>query len=157
MSSTSYIIQWQQNPSYCIGIQQAVANQPVLLTLLQGAGSPTTRWNMDPNTGLITSAADPNLCLDIRGVSPANLTPLIVANPVLGRPYQSWNWLGSPGRIMNNGAPNFYVDDQGCSTTPGNPIILYDSSGGCQWWNVIPVTTLQFVALAEKAEAAAGH
>ncbi len=141
-----YVIQWQADPSYCIGIQQVSAGSPAVLTLLQGAGSPTTQWEMDPVTGNIRSVADTTLYLTIQGVNPSNDTPLVVANFVLGNPYQSWNWVGSPGRIMNNGALNFYVDNTRCARTPGNPIILYDSTGGCQSWKILAVPSLEEVA-----------
>jgi hypothetical protein len=150
--ATKYVIQWRDDPSFCIGVSQVSSGSPVVLTLLQGAGSPTTQWYMDANTGFITSVADPSLCLDINGVNPGNHTPLIVANIVLGRPYQSWNWVGSPGRIMNNGALNFYVDNKDCKRSAGNPIILYDVGGQCQWWRILAVPTLEMAAAAEREE-----
>ena len=152
--ATKYVIQWRDDPSFCVGVSQVSSGSPVVLTLLQGAGSPTTQWYMDANTGLITSVADPSLCLDISGVDPGNHTPIIVANIVLGRQYQSWNWVGSPGRIMNNGALNFYVDNKDCSRSPGNPIILYDSGGKCQWWRILAVPTLEMAAAGAEQEEA---
>lgn len=156
MSSTPYIIQWQQDTSYCLGINQAAPNNPVVLTFLSGPDNPFTQWQMDPNTGFITSVADDTLFLDIQGVQPKNGTPLIVTSLVPGRTYQQWNWLGSPGRIMNIGAPNFYADNQRCRTTLGNTIQLYDSGGKCQWWNILFVRVLEFTAIGDREAAIIG-
>jgi len=58
MSGTKYIIQSLLNQNYCIGVTQAAARQPLVLSYLQGSGSLLTQWYMDPTTGHITLAAD---------------------------------------------------------------------------------------------------
>jgi hypothetical protein len=145
MAATKYIIQWAANPSYCLGIPQANSGQVTQLTILQGAGNPNTQWECDPNTGVITSAANPALCLDISGNNPGNQVAVIVANYVLGRSYQTWNWLGRPGWLMNNGAPGFYLDNYMCQAVAGNPVQIYDASGRCQGWTLIAVPAVQAV------------
>ena len=139
-----YIIQLVANRGYCLGVQQASPGSNVTLSNLQGVGSKTTQWELDPNSGLITLAADHTLCLDIQGNAPGNGVQLIVATFVLGRPTQSWNWVGSPPSITNNGAQDFCVDNSAGNVAPGNKIQLWQQNDGNanQQWTELSVPML---------------
>ena len=144
---TNYILQFIANRGFCLGVQQASPGSNVILSNLQGVGNKTTQWELDPNSGVISLAADPSLCLDIQGNAPADGVPLIVAEPVLGRLTQIWNWVGSPPFIMNIGAPNFCVDNNNGGTAPGNRIQLWGQGNGNtnQQWTKLSVPLLQQV------------
>ena len=100
------------------------------------------------NSGLITLAADPTLCLDIQGNAPGNGVGLVVATFVLGRPYQRWNWVGSPPYIMNNGALGLCVDNANGNMSPGNKIQLWQLENGDtnQQWTELAAIMLKNLA-----------
>jgi hypothetical protein len=143
MSQTKYIIQCQQNSNYCIGVTQPSAQQTVILSFLQGAGNPSTQWTMDPNTGLIRLAADPNLCLDVQGTVIQG-SQLIISPYVLGRQSQAWNWLGNPPYISNNASGQMVIDNSGGDINPNNPILVWPQDGGAnQKWTMLAVPAVE--------------
>ncbi|HZF12636.1 MAG TPA: ricin-type beta-trefoil lectin domain protein [Thermoanaerobaculia bacterium] len=134
----SYLIQFISNGSpvdRCIGVTTIAPGAPVVLSLL--GASPNTMFNLDPNSGYITSASHPNLCLDIAG-TPQKGAQVILAQKVLGKVTQRWNWLGSGQRIVNVGVPTLCIDNTNCNLTPGNKIAVWDASGECQLWQSVP-------------------
>jgi hypothetical protein len=147
-----YVIQYQINPSFCLGVSSATAGTPVLLNLLAGVGNPNTQWDVDPSSGLITLVGNSNLALAYSGTIPGNGTPLIVAQIVLGAPSQRWNWVGNPPDINSLGAPGFVVDNSNGGQQPGNKIQLWQFQGGNtnQAWTFTPVPTLEKFALQDK-------
>jgi hypothetical protein len=154
MSDTKYIIQSLQNQNYCIGVTQASARQPLILSFLQGAGSPLTQWFMDPNTGLMRLVADPNLCIDVQGTVVQG-PQLILSTFVPGRQSQSWNWLGNPPYISNNAAGNMVIDNSGGSIRPGNPVLVWPQNGGQnQQWTELSVSALEDFHARLKSESA---
>jgi hypothetical protein len=144
-SSTKYIIQWQTDPQFCIGVTAIAAGANVTLSTLAGAGNPQTQWTMDPNTGLIALAASPDLVLDISGNYIGNGTPLVLANYVIGRPQQQWNWVGTPKAVMSLGQPGMCADNSGGAHKPGNQIVLWSYGAGNtnQAWSFLPVPALE--------------
>ena len=104
---------------------------------------------LDPNSGTISSFADPTIVVDIQGTAPGNKTPVQLNAQVLGRPYQSWNWLGNPGYIQNNGAPSFCIDDTG-QPSPGVGVYLWTQANGNvnQMFTFTPVPALERAAVA---------
>lgn len=146
--STTYVLQLQSNPNYCIGVQAASSGSPVVLSYLQGAGSKLTQWILDPNTLLITSAAAPSLCLDVKGTVTQG-SQLIITDIVLGRQSQQWNWVGNPPYISNIAASNMVIDNSGGNNSQGNPILIWGQNGGTnqQWLR----TSVQFVEAATAA------
>jgi|GEM_PF-2505161 len=155
--STKYIIQSLQNQNYCIGVRQASANQPLVLSYLQGAGSPLSQWYMDPNTGIITLVADPRLCIDVQGVVIQG-SQLILSPYVPGRQSQNWNWLGNPPFISNNSAGNMVIDNSGGSITPGNPILVWSQNGGNnQKWTELSVAGVEAFQAQMKGEGSGAH
>lgn len=152
----SYIIQSQQNQNYCIGVTQASAHQPVILSFLQGAGGPLTQWQMDPTTGIISLVAEPSLVLDVQGTGGQG-SQLILSYYVLGRASQTWNWLGNPPYISNNAYPSMVVDNGGANVSPGNPILLWgQNSGQNQKWTQLSVPAVEKFLSRVKAEPVAG-
>lgn len=147
--ATKYVIQFNTNPNFCLGVTAASPGNPVVLSILQGAGSPLTQWYIDPNTGTITlvGSPDPNnpLYLDFQGTSPSKGNAIIVANFVLGRTFQKWNWVGNPPYVMNIGAPTFCIDDSGGGTQPGNKIQIWTQQSGNtnQQWQFLAVPVLE--------------
>jgi hypothetical protein len=144
--STKYVIQLSANTNLCLGVTQANPGSPVVLSLLQGAGSPLTQWYIDPNSGTIQlagSPADSPLYLDVQGTNPSNDTPLMVSSFTLGRTTQRWNWLGNPPYVMNQGAPTFCIDSAGAQT--GTKVILYSQQNGNpnQQWQLLAVPVLE--------------
>ena len=157
MSATKYIIQSLQNQNYCIGVRQASARQPLVLSFLQGAGSPNTQWYMDPNTGLITLVADPSLCIDVQGTVIQG-SQLILSTYVPGRQSQSWNWLGNPPYVSNNAAGNMVIDNSGGNISPGNPILVWgQNSGTNQQWTELSVAGVEAFHTQMKSESAGAH
>lgn len=149
---TPYIIQFINNGTpvnYCLGVQQAIQNAPVVLSLLSG-GNPTTQWYMDPTSGLITNAASTpgnSMYLSIQGNSPVNGTPIILSPFTPGNVFQQWNWFGGSQRIYSVGAASMCVDNNGCALTPGNKIQLYSQTGACQQFQFLPVPAFEaFIA-----------
>jgi len=154
MSTTKYIIQSLQNPNYCVGVRQASANQPVVLSFLQGAGSPLTQWYMDPNTGIISLVADPTLYIDVQGTVVQG-SQLILSPYVPGRQSQSWNWLGNPPYISNNAAGNMVMDNSGSNIAPGNPILVWQQNNGQnQKWTELSVMATEHFLLRQTGESA---
>ena len=146
---STYILQSQQNTNLCIGAASDAAGALVTLQILSGIGGTLSQWNMDQNTGYITLAADPNLCLDIQGFN-GQQGQVIVANLVLGRTSQRWNWVGSPPYITNQAYPSMVIDNSGGNANPGNPILVWPLNGGQnQKWSALGVPALE--ALAEAA------
>lgn len=140
--ATAYIIQSAQNPNFCIGVTQASAGSLVVLSTLQGAGNTLTQWLLDPNTGHMQLAANPDLYLDWQGTSPSG-SQLIVTDYVLGRTSQTWNWVGNPPYISNNAAFNYVIDNSGAQVTAGNPILLWPQNSAInQKWNRLAVPRL---------------
>jgi hypothetical protein len=160
--STSYIIQFinQGTPTqFCLGASSAASNAPVVLSLLAGAGSPTTQWNLDPNSGLIqlasTAGSPLPLYLTIPGTSIVQGAQLLIAPFLLGSQMQSWNWVGSAPRIVSNAPPaTFCVDNNNCTMSAGNKVMIYPNSGVCQTWQFIavPVMAHALEAAAKSAE-----
>ncbi|HET9621013.1 MAG TPA: RICIN domain-containing protein [Kofleriaceae bacterium] len=149
-----YIIQSQQNQNYCIGVTQAGPHQPVVLSFLQGAGSPLTQWHMDPNTGIISLVADPQLVLDVQGTGGQG-SQLILSHYVLGRASQAWNWLGNPPLISNNAYPSMVVDNSGANVSPGNPVLLWGQNNQQnQRWTQLSVPDVEGFLARTKAEPA---
>jgi hypothetical protein len=144
--STKYIIALNTNPSICLGVTTASPGTPVVLSLLQGAGSSLTQWYIDPNSGTIRlagSAESNPLYLDFQGISPANNNGLIINSLVPGRAFQHWNWVGNPPYVMNVGAPNFCIDDT-ASTQPGTQVVLFQLSNNInQQWHFVAVPVLE--------------
>lgn len=133
---------------------QASARQPLILSFLQGAGSPLTQWYMDPNIGLTRLVADPNLCIDVQGTVVQG-SQLILSTFVPGRQSQRWNWLGSPPYVSNNAAGNMVIDNSGGSISPGNPILVWPQHGGQnQQWTELSVPALEDFHARLKSESA---
>ena len=147
----SYIIQFvnQGTPvNFCLGATSTAANAPVTLSLLQGAGGPTTQWNLDPTSGLIMLASTATqpipLYLTIPGTGIVQGAQLIIAPFVIGSLLQSWNWLGSAQRITSNAPPSTYcVDNNACTLSAGNKVQIWPNTGACQQWQFISVPALQ--------------
>ncbi|HYW12246.1 MAG TPA: RICIN domain-containing protein [Longimicrobium sp.] len=153
-TNTPYIIQSQGSPVFCIGVDAANEGAPVNLMFLQGAGSLNTQWYLDADTGVITSAANPRLCLDVPNAALVPSARLVLSVIVNERPSQSWNWTTQP-LIFSNGAPELFVTNSGCAIKTENPIVLDDSSSRqCQMWTLLPVAALQRAG-GERLEAAA--
>ena len=143
---TEYVIQFTTDSDKCLGVSQANAGAPVVLSLLQSPISKLTKWHLDPNSGAITLAgSNPPLYLDFQGTSPSNGVPIIISNYVLGRASQIWNWLGNPPYIMNVGAPNYCVDDSNGGTQPGTKIQIWSQMAGNtnQQWQLLAVPVLE--------------
>ncbi|MEX3954118.1 RICIN domain-containing protein [Paraburkholderia sp. EG287A] len=139
---TAYVIQSLQNSNLCIGATSAAAGSLVTLQELAGIGGKLSQWNMDPNSGYITLAADPTKCLDIQGFD-GQKGQVIVADLVLGRNSQLWNWVGRPPYISNVEYPTMVLDNSGGITVPGNPVLIWPYNGGKnQEWSSLPVPTL---------------
>lgn len=142
---TAYVIQSSQNTNLCIGATSTAAGSLVTLQLLSGTGGKLAQWNMDPNTGYITLAADSTKCLDIQGFS-GQQGQLIIADLVLGRPSQIWNWVGSPPYISSSAYSSMVVDNSGANANPGNPILVWPLNGGQnQKWSALSVPTLSLL------------
>ena len=146
-NGTKYIIQWQTDPQFCIGVTAVAAGANVTLSTLAGAGNPLTQWTMDPNTGIITLAVSTEnpLVLDISGNYIGNGTPLVLASYVIGRPQQQWNWVGTPRAIMSLGQAGMCVDNSAGHHNPGNQITFYAYQAGNtnQTWSFLPVPALE--------------
>jgi hypothetical protein len=147
--STKYVIQFTTNPNFCLGVTSAAPGSPVVLSILQGAGSKLTQWELDANTGLISLVGSPDpqnpLYLDFQGTSPSNGSTVIVSALVLGRTFQKWNWVGNPPYVMNLGAPTYCVDDNSGGTQPGNKIQIWSQQNGNtnQQWQFLAVPVLE--------------
>lgn len=140
---TAYVLQSNQNTSLCIAVTQAAAGTPVTLQVLAGVGGKTSQWNLDPNSGYITLAADPTLCLDVQGYD-GQKGQVIVANLVLGRASQQWNWVGMAPYIANVMYPNMVLDNAGATIAPGNPILIWPlNNGQNQKWSRYSVPMLE--------------
>lgn len=161
-SVPKFVIQFVNNnvpTNFCIGVQQPIANSPIVLSLL--SGNLTTQWFMDPTSGLIWNAATPagapRMYVSLRGNNPSDRTPLVLQSFVPGNIFQQWNWLGTAGRIFNLGAPNSCVDNNGCNLTPGNTIFLFNSGGQCQNWQFLPVAEVDTALAAFAPQPDAGE
>ena len=145
--STKYVIVLNANTNICLGVTTASPGTPVVLSILQGAGSPLTQWYLDANSGAISLAGSPEgnpLYLDFQGTSASNGNGVIVSNSVLGRTFQKWNWVGNPPYVMNVGAPTYCIDDTG-STQPGTKVYIYNQMNGNinQQWQFLAVPVLE--------------
>ena len=139
---TAYVIQSLQNTNLCIGASSTAAGSLVTLQVLSGVGGTLSQWNMDPNSGYITLAADTSKCLDVQGYD-GQQGQVIIADLVLGRTSQKWNWVGSPPYISNVAYPNMVIDNSGGSAQPGNPILIWPLNGGQnQKWASLAVPLL---------------
>lgn len=146
---STYILQSLQNTNLCIGVASVSAGALVTLQTLSGIGGKSSQWQMDQNTGYITLAADPSLCLDVQGFN-GQQGQLIVAKLVLGRDSQRWNWVGSPPYISNQAYPSMVIDNSGGNANPGNPVLIWPLNyGQNQKWAALSVPAL--AALAEAA------
>ncbi|WCM87649.1 RICIN domain-containing protein [Acidovorax sp. NCPPB 3576] len=147
---TAYVIQSLQNTNLCIGVANVAAGSLVTLNVLSGVGGKNSQWNMDPNSGFITLAADPSLCLDVQGYD-GQQGQVIVANLVLGRTSQQWNWVGRAPTISNVQYPQMVLDNANNNASPGNPILIWPYNGGQnQKWSSLSVPALsKMLELAE--------
>src|SRR5262249_32437530 len=116
-----------QPTNFCMGVGNAGPNAPVVLANL--GATPNTMWTAAPVTGVISSVANPSLCLTISSTAPHNGTPLVLQTKVPGSLNQTWNWLGNSPRILSTNFPQFGVDDPGCTQTAGTKLQAYDLSG----------------------------
>ncbi len=141
--TTTYVIQSLQNTGLCVGVTSMAAGSLVTLQTLSGAGNKNSQWLMDPNTGTIALASNPDLVLDVQGYD-GKQGQVIVANMVLGRTSQTWNWVGSPPNISNNQYPQMVLDNSGGVVQPGNPVLIWPTNGGTnQKWSCLAVPALQ--------------
>lgn len=144
----SYVIQFQLSSGNALTASSASAGATINLMPLQGAGSPTQTWVLDPTSGLITLASTFGtlipLVLDIQGTNPSGQTPLALAPYVLGRSFQTWNFVGSPPNIISLGLPGFCIDCYGCQVAPSTVIQAYPLNVGdrCQYWTLTSVPVL---------------
>lgn len=138
-STTAYVIQSGQNPDFCVGVTSATAGTLVTLKLLSGVGDELSQWNMDPDSGYITLASNPELCLDVQGYN-GNQGQVVIDNIVLGRGSQKWNWVGSPPNISNLLYPTMVIDNSGGNVVPGNAVLVWPLNGGQnQKWSLQPI------------------
>jgi hypothetical protein len=108
-----YVIRLNVKPTLCLGVTSMTAGAKVMLTLLQGNGNKYNQWEIDPNSGVIALAADPQFVMDVAGSDPQDRTPIVLNLEAPDRPFQSWNWLSDRPFIHNNGAPKLVIDDTG--------------------------------------------
>ncbi|KKO61998.1 Ricin-type beta-trefoil lectin domain protein [Janthinobacterium sp. KBS0711] len=140
---TAYVIQSLQNTNLCIGVTSAAAGSLVTLQVLSGVGGTTSQWNMDPNTGYITLAANPSLCLDVQGYD-GQQGQVIVSTMTLGRTSQLWNWVGRAPNISNVQYPQMVLDNANNNASPGNAILVWPYNGGQnQKWSCLAVPALK--------------
>jgi len=145
INMTAYVIQSLQNTGLCIGTTSTAAGSLVTLQVLAGVGAQLSQWNMDPNSGYITLAADPTKCLDVQGYD-GQQGQVIIADLVLGRTSQLWNWVGRPPSISNVEYPTMVLDNSGGHATPGNPILIWPYNGGQnQKWSSLAVPALAMI------------
>jgi hypothetical protein len=146
--STKCVLVLNANTNFCLGVTQATPGSRVVLSFLQGAGSPLTQWDVDSNTGMISLVGSPDpsnpLYLDFQGTSPSGGTPIIVASFSLGRTSQKWNWVGNPPYVMNLGAPTFCIDNNHDRAVAGNSIEIWPQTTGntAQQWQFLAVPVL---------------
>jgi hypothetical protein len=145
---TRYVIQPQGFSRLCLTVEQGAAGAPVVLGYLQGPGSPFTHWELDPNSGVVTSIASLGqptpLVLDVAGTSPQDGTPVLIDWPVLGRPYQAWNWIGNAPFINNNGAARFALAVEGVAVAGARIVISAQQNGNlAAAWTIVAVAALQ--------------
>lgn len=147
--STKYVLQFGTNTNFCLGVTTASPGTPVVLSILQGAGSPLTQWYIDPNSGTISLVGSPDpknpLYLDFQGTSASNGNAIIVSSLVLGRTFQKWNWVGNPPYVMNLGAPTYCIDDSNGGTQPGTRIQIWNQQNGNtnQQWQFLAVPVME--------------
>lgn len=154
---TAYVIQSLQNTNLCIGASSTAAGSLVTLQILSGVGGKLSQWNMDPNSGYITLAADPTKCLDVQGYN-GQQGQVIIADLVLGRTSQLWNWVGNPPCIANVAYPNMVLDNSGGNASPGNPILIWPLNGGLnQKWSSLAVPVLSMLQKSTAHSAGATH
>jgi hypothetical protein len=143
---TAYILQSLQNTNLCIGVTSTAPGTFVTLKTLSGAGDKLSQWSMDPNTGVISLASDPTLCLDVQGYD-GKQGQVIIATWVIGRTSQQWNWLGAPPTISNVQYPNMVLDNANNTVAPGNAILIWPLNGGTnQKWSKLAVPALELLA-----------
>ena len=98
--STKYVIQFTANSNFCLGVTTASPGTPVVLSILQGAGSSLTQWYLDANTGLISLVGSPDpqnpLYLDFQGTSPSTEAPSSSALSFWGGPSRSGTGSATP-------------------------------------------------------------
>jgi len=149
MTTTAYVLQSLQNTNLCIGTTSGSAGSLVTLQVLSGIGDTLSQWLMDPNTGYIQLAADPNLVLDVQGFN-GQQGQIIVSAINLGRTSQKWNWVGRAPNISNVMYPTMVVDNSGGDASPGNPILIWPFNGGQnQSWSALSVPSMHLLNAAE--------
>ncbi len=135
MPATPCTIYYAGNPKFAIGVNDRIANTPVVLrdTTLSSVKEAYYEWILrDDNT--IALRSDPTLILDVATLADFQQFKLSLYNSSNVLPTQKWIDDGSK-HYLNVGNPNFAIDNKGRATKDGNPIIVhaYNASPAQEW------------------------
>ena len=135
MPATPCTIYYAGNPKFAIGVNDRIANTPVVLrdTTLSSVKEAYYEWILrDDNT--IALRSDPSLILDVANLADFQQFKLSLYNSSKVLPTQRWIDDGS-GHYLNVGNQNYAIDNKGRATKDGNPIIVhaYNASPAQEW------------------------
>ncbi|NRQ19013.1 hypothetical protein BHMPCIPO_06280 [Ensifer sesbaniae] len=129
-------IQWRQNTSLGLGVNDAMVGAAAGLYPLTGSGV-TLVWNIDLSKNVILlDQGGQTLALDYKAGKVAPEVPLVLS-VYNGAPTKSqqWSFTARPGYITSIANTSLVVDNQGRGTEPGNPVQAFGFNGSvAQQW-----------------------
>lgn len=138
-----YVIQYKQDPTYVLGVNDQIANSPVVVRK-QGTPNRFVLWDINFDTGVISlNSSGGTLALDPQGDRVAPEVPLVLApvNPAAAG--QRYDVITKPNYLLSVANHQLCIDNKGRGLSNGNPVWLYQFNGSpAQQWNLVPLMNL---------------
>ena len=135
-----YIIEYDQDPTYVIGVTDQSQDNGVVLRSKKGLAPRFAFWDINFDSGIISlNASGGVLAIGADRIAPEALLRLKPTQAAI-----QWDFFSHPGYIVPRADETLCLDDKGRGVADGNPLWLYPINGSpTQQWRLVPLNSLK--------------
>lgn len=135
-----YIIEYDQDPNYVIGVTDQSQDNGVVLRSKKGLAPRFAFWDINFDSGIISlNASGGVLAIGADRIAPEALLRLKPTQAAI-----QWDFFSHPGYIVPRADESLCLDDKGRVVADGNPLWLYPINGSpAQQWRLVPLNSLK--------------